>query len=533
MAILSNFQVTGTGGDIEVTPPVQSGTLKYNGSSQSPTWTTYASDVITITNTAQTNAGSYNAVATLQSGYIWSNTLNNSPQNIPWKINKIDGTSSLSKTSVDVSLGDSDTITVTRSGDGAIVATSSDTSVATVSVSGTTVTITGISEGNATVSIGINAGTNYNAIPAKSVDVMVKYLPVYGVEWAGTSDSTMSRTDDALTLGNPNPAVNNGTGSSPFDNIMPWAGMVKSEDANAGTVVSIPKYYYKWTKTGDAMKLQIAPASNGAAWATNNGFLCSPAHADREDGQGERDVVYVGRYHCSSSNYKSTTGVKPKASLTRASFRTNIHNLGSTIWQYDFAMYWTIAMLYLVEFADWNSQKVIGYGCTKNGSDIENMGGTDAMQYHTGTNAVNRTTYGNIQYRWIEGLWDNGYDWCDGIYFSSANVYCIKNPANFSDNANGTLVGTRASSNDEIKSWFIPTVSGFEYALYPDTVFTDSSYSTYICDRALYIGTYSGNVLSVGGSVSHSQFSGLFYLLGSNRSDASSTNYGSRLMILP
>ena len=71
------------------------------------------------------------------------------------------------------------------------------------------------------------------------------------------------------------------------------------------------------------MKLQISDTAQ-------EGFFVSPAHADRGDGKGERDKVYVGAYHC-GTNYKSTTGVKPIASITRDTARTNIHNLGSTI----------------------------------------------------------------------------------------------------------------------------------------------------------------------------------------------------------
>ena len=343
---------------------------------------------------------------------------------------------------------------------------------------------------------------------------------IFGAEWDGSSSTAWTRTDNAANFPEPNPAVNNGTGSSPFDNIMPWAGMQRVEDSEAGALVSIPKYWYKWTRTGSAMKLQIANIPK-------TGFLVSPAHADRGDGVGERDIVYVGRYHC-GSNYKSVSGQQPLGNVTRANFRTNIHNLGSTIWQYDFAMYWTIMMLYLVEYANWNSQAVIGYGCSPN-NEYFNMGYTDDMQYHTGTTAASRTTYGGTQYRHIEGLWDNVFDWCDGIYFSSTNVYCIKNPANFSDTSGGTLVGTRASSSGFISGWTNPTTSGFEYALYPNAV--NGSETTYVCDQCSY---GAGVTLYVGGYRYQSQNYGAFYLNG-NYGDASFSNFyiGSRVMKLP
>ena len=298
---------------------------------------------------------------------------------------------------------------------------------------------------------------------------------IYGAEWDGSSSPAWTRTDDAVSFSDPVAAVNNGTGSSPFDNIMPWSGMRIVEDSAAGTLVEIPKYYYKWTFTGIKMKLQISASSF-------EGSLVSPAHADRGDGNGERDYVYVGRYHCAST-YKSTTGVKPKVSTTRVNFRTGIHRLGYTIWQYDFAMHWTIMMLYLVEFANWNTQEKIGYGCG-NLTSSENSGSTDSMQYHTGTNAATRTTYGHVQYRHIEGLWDNVVTWCDGIRFDGTNMYAFNNPANYNDTAGGTLVGTRLRSSDFITAFSQPSVSGFEYALFPSAV--GGSDSTYVCDYYTY-----------------------------------------------
>ena len=90
-------------------------------------------------------------------------------------------------------------------------------------------------------------------------------------------------------------------------------------------------------------------------------------------------------------------------------------------------------MLFLVEFADWNGER-IGRGCSASGSK-ENNGKTDAMQYHTGTTAANRDTYGYTQYRNIEGWWDNVYDWMDGCYYNSNGLNVIKNPNQFSDSA--------------------------------------------------------------------------------------------------
>lgn len=350
---------------------------------------------------------------------------------------------------------------------------------------------------------------------------------IYGAEWDGSDATTWTRTDDAALFANPSPQYSDGNGgwvggSSPFDELMPWSGMQIVEDADAGTLVSIPKFYYKWTRNGSAMKLQISPTEQ-------EGFFTSPAHADRGDGVGERDVVYVGRYHC-ASGYKSQTGVNPLANQTRATFRSGIHALGTSIWQYDFAMYWTICMLYLVEFADWNSQGVIGGGCSDN-STTQEMGLTDSMTYHTGTTntAIGAENYGHIQYRHIEDLWANVLDWCDGIYFSGANVYGINNPSDFSDTANGTLIGTRPTSDGVPQTFNEPTASGYEYALYPATV-NGTDYTVRTCDFCIY-GS-SGVALYVGGFYGQYQVYGLFHLTSVEASSKYSSQ-GSRLQKLP
>jgi hypothetical protein len=392
--------------------------------------------------------------------------------------------------------------------------TSTVTSYTTSPAAGSAVTTVGTST--------VTVSYTENSVTKTASFSITATTPIYGVSWDGTSTTKFSRTDAAASFTDPVPYVSGASSyGSPFDNISPWCDMARVTDSTAGELVSIPKFYYKWTKTGTTMKLQISEASF-------TGSYVSPAHADRGDGKGERSVVYVGRYHCNSS-YKSVSGSSPKAKITRATARSSISNLGSAYWQYDYAMYWTIAMLYLVEFGDWNSQTKIGYGCGNN-SAAQSVGASDSMPYHTGTMQSSRTTYGvGVQYRYIEGLWDNVLDWCDGIYFKSSSVYCIKNPASFSDTSNGTNVGTRPTSSGYISAWSVPTTSGFEYALYPSAV--AGSETTYTPDKCYY--TSSGAVLCVGGGYSQGLNSGLFYLGGGDSASGSYSGVGCRLQKLP
>ena len=342
---------------------------------------------------------------------------------------------------------------------------------------------------------------------------------IYGASWDGTSTTSWTRTDDAEEYVDPVPYVAGATNySSPFDDNLPWSGMVKST-RNGNVVVAIPKFWYKITQEGAGMTIKISDHAE-------TGFSVSPAHMNRGDGKGERDVVYVGRYHCADSTYKSTTGVKPAANATRSAMRTSIHNLGATIWQIDFATRFTLWLIDNVEFADWSSQAKIGYGCGNN-SGTENMGYTDSMPYHTGTTQASRTTYGlGTQYRNIEGLWDNVYDWLDGCYYDSNGLNIIKNPSSFSDSSGGTAVGVPSSGYPSAFS--VKNVSG-TYALFIPTAASGSD-STYSCDGWGFNASYP--CLFAGGDYSRSQNRGLFYVDCSAATGASA-NRGCRLLELP
>lgn len=349
----------------------------------------------------------------------------------------------------------------------------------------------------------------------KDYPLELAYVHIYGASWDGTSTTKWSRTDEAAEFTDPVPYVAGASSyGSPFDNLQPWAGMVKSE-RTGGTMVAIPKFWYLLEQSGSGMSIKIADRKVA-------GYSVSPAHMDRGDGHGERDVVYIGRYHCNSS-YKSGTG-SPKTNMTRSSARANIHSLGSAIWQSDFAMRFTLWLLYIVEFADWNSQAKIGYGCSPSSSAFT-MGYTDSMPYHTGTNQSSRATYGGTQYRNIEGLWDNVWDWCDGCYNDGNGLNIVLNPSKFSDGSNGTAVGV--PSNGWPSAFKVKTNGGFPMFIPTSASGNDATYS---CDYWSFDSSYP--CLCVGGCYGHYSSYGLF-CVGFNTASGCGGGIGCRLQELP
>lgn len=407
-----------------------------------------------------------------------------------------------------------------------------DGATVTATLDGNTITTTAV-DGNAVFNLpsygewtftatldGETAQTSLLIDTVKQYKIDLIVFKIYGVSWDGTSTTKWSRTDSAALFTDPVPAVNNGTGSSPFDGIMPWEGMQKLEDADAGTLVAIPKFYYKIWKNGKSLNLQIK-------YKKADGFSVSSAHRDRGDGHGERDIVYIARYHC-TNGYKSLTAFPQLINQTRNQFRTGIHALNEYVWQWDFAMWRTIHMLYLVEFADWNSQKVIGYGCSAN-ETYANNGQTDNMQYHTGTTAATRETYGFTQYRNIEGLWDTRFDYLDGCYIDDVGLNVILNPADFSDSIGGMLIGAGVDGSSAFPTEFsLPENSDLDWAFYANKI--NGNDSSYCPDVWNY--TLNNPCIYVGGSYSQSQQQGLF-AMRSNGINSPSSDTSSRVMKLP
>ena len=154
--------------------PAQSGALTYTGSAQSPSWSNYDAEKMTLGGTTSgTNAGSYAATFTPKSNYQWSGG-ETTAKTVNWSIGKAAGSLSLNKSSLTLNnTTKTSTITVTRAGDGAITATSGDTGIATVSVSGTTITVTAKAYGTTTITVKVAAGTNHNAPGNKTCSVTV------------------------------------------------------------------------------------------------------------------------------------------------------------------------------------------------------------------------------------------------------------------------------------------------------------------------------------------------------------------------
>lgn len=363
------------------------------------------------------------------------------------------------------------------------------------------------------------------------------YVHIYGVCWSYGNSSTactrLLRASDPNALVNvdittsPSPAVGGGSGSSPFDACMPWSGMEEYNitsgkvgpkfgesgfsRSSADVMVFIPEFYYKVVDDAAAKKryFYIADKKTG-------GF-------EKHPGSGR----YVGRYNTISGNY-SRTGSSPYVNMTRATARSGARGKGNKWALYDYASWCAVWLLYIVEYADWNSQKKIGRGFVDSNSNPIASGGTDSMTYHTGrASGSNGSTA--VQYRHIENPWGNVYEWIDGVNFSDGTVYVCTDISKYADDTitNYTSIGTVAQSNGFISATGYSSTSPWSF--YPTS--TSGSETTYIPDYVYYNGGWC--VLYVSGRWHIMSYSGLFCFGVDYRSSVSNSYVGARLLFVP
>lgn len=194
---------------------------------------------------------------------------------------------------------------------------------------------------------------------------VVKNPKIHGIERLLTaSSSAWTRTNNSVGL------VANAThdGSdvvNDFDNEYPWNGIYtynydpvtdsevarygdpdfKFDGSNGEVMTYIPEFYYKRWQDGTKEHIQTSEFPIA-------GFTRSPAFS-------------VGRYNTyyDGSKMHSYSGYCPEVNRNITSFRTLSRQVGNNFGQLDWR-YFILQILYLVEYADYNSQSKLGNGAT-------------------------------------------------------------------------------------------------------------------------------------------------------------------------
>lgn len=187
---------------------------------------------------------------------------------------------------------------------------------------------------------------------------------VYGVRRKITSNSSSAWERLFDSIGKTATATKNGgTAQNDFDNLAPWADIkscnydlttkkinawygdanFKFDGTNGDVFTHIPKTYWKIYQENDYDYVLLADYPRA-------GFT-------------EVDGFFIGRYNASvvSDVLHSYSGLVPTTNKTIGQFRTLATALGTNFSQLDWR-YFVLQMLYLVEYADYNSQSKLGNG---------------------------------------------------------------------------------------------------------------------------------------------------------------------------
>lgn len=533
--------------------PTQSGSLTYKPYTlQTVSWNNYDPDQLTIGGSVKgTNAGTYTATFTPKPGYQWWDGTTET-KNATWTIGKKNQAVHFSPSSNIVLDAQNKTATIKYSGDfhGPVSVSYSNTAKeyfdASVDTEQQIFIITAKKEtGDQTFFLTFVFEGDKNYSEARySIKVTVESLTsVFGVSWDSSNPSTaltrLTKANDPNKLvtvditTEPVPAVGTGSGSSPFDSYMPWMGMEeyniintsgkvlnkKGESGftrtniNMPVMVKIPEFYYKIEKSGSIFRYYVA---DGPV----DGLSLHPGSGDNYLGRYESGEASSGTMGLILASYSGTT---PSVSKTRSTFRDYARNMASGFQLRDIAAWCAYDLLYLVEYADFNSQEKIGPGIV-NDTAAHKTGETDAMVYHTGR--ANSGDNAAVQYRGIENPWGNVSEFIDGINILTQVAYICTEPESYADDTTDNYKSSGFTTPD---SGFIKELgfsSGFPWALLPDTTGGGSS-TTYIPD--FVYSSLGEKVLNVGGHITSEQEAGLFFFHAGATSLGKSDKIGARL----
>ena len=292
-----------------------------------------------------------------------------------------------------------------------------------------------------------------NGIPQtiidKTVNIMVENSTIYGIRrnLSNNSSSKWERTDNAVGL-EANAQVGSTAVRNDFDSIYPWSDIIsynynlttkqrvadygdpnfKFDGSNGEVLTYIPEFYWKRyvEENYEYIKISKYPIE---------GFNISPAFS-------------VGRYESSydGSKLHSKSGTFPEVSQNITTFRTRSKALGAGFGQLDYH-YFLLQMLYLVEYADYNSQSVLGNG--EIGYRLSD--GDKALVAENGVNRIVVTTAlaGNFDVGQYIGIGNNSA-WNNNIAANrkilSKEAYSVGSVSGMAINFDGAAVNITTTS---------------------------------------------------------------------------------------
>ncbi len=336
---------------------------------------------------------------------------------------------------------------------------------------------------------------------------------IYGVKRNIESESTeWERIDDGIDLtANAQIGPDATNVKNDFDSVYPWSDIEtytydveKKEvtswyneekdkfkfDGSKGEVLTyIPTFYYKRYQ--------------------EDGYEYILISNKNLEGYTRSDAFSIGRYTMSgdSNAVHSKSGKQPLTNKKINEFRDYARALGDEFSQLDYH-YFIIQLLYLVEYADYDSQVKLGQGYTATSNTaVIKSGGCDELGMKSGT--LNNDEQHSMIYRGMEDIYGNVWQFVDGINIKDHQAYVCYNPNQYeSDKYDGCyqkLGYVNANVNGYIKK--LGYDSKNPLVSFPTEI--GGSASTHISDN--YWHNPDNRIAIVGGAWFVTNLGGLWY----------------------
>ena len=332
----------------------------------------------------------------------------------------------------------------------------------------------------------------------------------YGVEWNSATD-TYLRTGAASGVANSTSyagaiqtqmrrCVLNADGTvkyylHPTDSTKKADGTAAIINGTDGNVmVEIPKFWYKYEHVSGVHKWSISDGNHGPDYEVHPAFI---------RGGVEKDYRYYPAYEGFDLSGKliSGSGRIPTVSRTRAQFRILAAANGAGWSQIDWNLLVAVQLLYLTEYADFNSQAMIGRGNDAGSDYTMTTGGSNSIG-NASSLSTNNDTW--MSYRGIENWYASMFKFIDGVNVQERKYFINSNPATFADDVfTGDYVdsGITSVATSGYVSNLVPSKKGFVASAVAgsDSTYIPDYFSQAAGSVIVLFGGFAGIGLSAGG----------------------------------
>ena len=318
-----------------------------------------------------------------------------------------------------------------------------------------------------------------------------------------------------------------------FDNIYPWSDII-SYNYNTDTK-EITAYYgednFTFNPEGNVEVLTKIPEFYYRRYQ-ENGYEYIYISEFPKEGYIKSEEFSVGRYTMSgdATRVHSKSGYLPLTNATITDYRTYARNLGEKFGQMDYH-YFILQLLYLVEYADYNSQAKIGLGYT-NGAHTAPIksGSCDFLGMKSGS--ADGTDNSSIIYRGIEDIFGNIFQFIDGINVKDYQTYVCYDQKQYEvDKYDGCYQRLGYTNINTSGTWSSKLGYDSTHSLIAIPTETKGNGSTYMTD---YYWSHAGNQIALSGGCYNTDRNGPASGLWTLSFDSIATRYnlyiGARLL---